>query len=65
MFFNDRSQGAEKLMVVFDRACDMHKTDILKFFKDVRMSEGIGTFTGRGPSGFPPTVIDSDHFWLR
>jgi hypothetical protein len=59
-----RVEGAEKILVIFDTYCDTHKYDILRFFKDISMNEIIGTFSGKGPSCFPPVVIESDHFWM-
>eukprot|EP01119_Soliformovum_irregulare_P010328 TRINITY_DN2538_c2_g1_i2.p1 TRINITY_DN2538_c2_g1~~TRINITY_DN2538_c2_g1_i2.p1 ORF type:complete len:2760 (-),score=753.14 TRINITY_DN2538_c2_g1_i2:11-8005(-) len=57
-------EGAERLIVVFDRNSKIGKYDMLRFFKDVGMRESIASFSYRGPNSFPPTIVESDRFWL-
>lgn len=42
-----RLEGAEKLLIVFDKQCDLSpKNSMLRFYKDVGMTELIASFTG-------------------
>lgn len=51
-------------MVIFDISCDLQQYNILKFYQDVDLSKLICAFSGKGPSSFPPTIIEGDRFWM-
>lgn len=38
--------------------------DTLRFFKNPACTELIASYSGRGPSAFPPVVIPASQFWI-
>lgn len=53
------------MLIIFDISCDLHKYNILKFYQDIELTKLICAFSGRGPSAFPPTIIETNRFWMR
>jgi hypothetical protein len=57
--------GAEKLLIMFESDCELHRSDMLAFYKDVSLNDLIVVLTGKGQSVYSPVVIESNHCWMR
>jgi hypothetical protein len=57
---------AENLLVVFDLACSTKSgLNVLRLYRDSQCVDLIASFSGHGPSSFPPLVIPrTDRFWM-
>jgi hypothetical protein len=57
--------GAESVLVTFDSQCQLRAgVNILRLWRNVTCTDLIASFTGQGIAAFPPTLVETNRFWL-